>query len=54
MPNLSPPAQREKYSIYDNKLSTGAESAQNLEALRQSIATAGCNMVLDRGDCLPL
>jgi biotin synthase len=54
MPNLSPPAQREKYSIYDNKLSTGAESAQNLEALRQSIAAAGCNMVLDRGDYLPL
>ncbi|MGI6635371.1 MAG: [FeFe] hydrogenase H-cluster radical SAM maturase HydE [Christensenellales bacterium] len=54
MPNLSPPAQREKYSLYDNKLSTGAESAHNLEALRQSIVAAGCRMVMDRGDYLPL
>lgn len=54
MPNLSPPALRERYSLYNNKLSSGAESAQNLEELRQRIASAGCTMSLEKGDHLPL
>lgn len=50
MPNLSPLQERDKYSLYDNKLATGAESAQNLEMLKQRIHAAGCRMTLDRGD----
>ena len=53
MPNLSPVSQREKYSLYDNKLVTGAESAQNLEALRTGIRAVGCDIALDRGDHIP-
>lgn len=54
MPNLSPPAERAKYSLYDNKLHSGAESAQNLMELEHSIKSAGCEIVFHRGDHLPL
>lgn len=50
MPNLSPVSEREKYSLYDNKLSTGAESAENLNELKKNISEAGCELVFVRGD----
>ena len=50
MPNLSPYENRAKYTLYDNKLSSGRESAQNLEQLRESMRAVGCNIVVSRGD----
>ena len=50
MPNLSPGSVREKYSLYDHKLCTGAEAAQNLESLKRRMAEAGFRVVVDRGD----
>ncbi len=49
MPNLSPEAVRESYSIYDNKLSTGEESAQLRAALEKRIEEAGYKAVSDKG-----
>ena len=51
MPNLSPEEARKQYMIYDNKLNTGAESADGLNALCQKIETIGYSVVTDRGDC---
>ncbi len=50
MPNLSPPAVRKKYMLYDNKLSDGTESAQSLAELRRRMAAIGYEVVVDRGD----
>ncbi len=50
MPNLSPPAVRKKYMLYDNKLSDGAESAQSLAELRRRMENIGYEVVVDRGD----
>lgn len=50
MPNLSPEKTRAKYQLYNNKLSTGAESANGLEALRKNLAEIGYEIVLSRGD----
>ena len=50
MPNLSPKDVREKYLIYDNKISTGAESAESLELLKEQMADIGYQVVVDRGD----
>lgn len=44
MPNISPPAARKKYTIYDNKLATGAESAEGLNALKASVEAIGYNL----------
>ncbi len=52
MPNLSPAAERAKYSLYDNKLSSGAESAQNLRALEKSMSAIGYRLVSARGDII--
>lgn len=49
MPNLSPESVRDKYSIYDNKLNTGAEAAESLEKLKQTVASIGYNIVVDVG-----
>lgn len=35
MPNLSPLNAREKYTLYDNKIYTGDEAAQNIDHLRK-------------------
>ena len=51
MPNLSPANVREKYMLYDNKLSSGAEAAQNLQDLKDRMAAIGYEVVVDRGDC---
>ena len=50
MPNLSPADTREKYSLYDNKLATGCEAAENLEKLKKEIEITGCKIVTDKGD----
>lgn len=50
MPNLSPKAARESYNLYDNKLITGAESAEGLKILEEKIKSAGYSMTMSRGD----
>lgn len=50
MPNLSPPEAREKYELYDNKLCTGAESAQRLEELQTRMRSVGYEIAVHRGD----
>lgn len=52
MPNLSPLHQRKKYALYDHKLATGTESAQNLQDLRASMAAIGYEVTVARGDSL--
>lgn len=54
MPNLSPPEVRSKYSLYDNKASSGAEAAEGLENLIKQIQTAGYQADFSRGDPLPI
>lgn len=50
MPNLSPSANRANYLLYDNKLCTGLEAAEQLAALKQELAAFGYEIVVDRGD----
>ncbi len=50
MPNLSPPDVREKYALYDNKLATGAESAEQLNKLALKMQSIGYALALERGD----
>lgn len=50
MPNLSPDAVRDKYTLYNNKLTRGAEAAQNLSELKQRMEDIGFKIVTDRGD----
>jgi len=50
MPNLSPTDVRQKYSLYNNKLSTGAESAEKLSKLKDQMRAIGHEVVTSRGD----
>ena len=50
MPNLSPRAVREKYMLYNNKISTGEEAAQSRDALAKRIENIGYRIVTHRGD----
>lgn len=50
MPNLSPETVRSKYTLYDNKLNTGAEAAENLRLLREKLKTVNCEVAINRGD----
>lgn len=52
MPNLSPASVREKYLLYDNKLSSGAEAAQNKALLEEKMASIGYQIVCSRGDVI--
>lgn len=52
MPNLSPVQVRGQYSLYDNKVCTGQEAAEGLAALREGVARAGYQVVVDRGDAV--
>ncbi len=50
MPNLSPEDARGKYLLYDNKLASGAEAAECLEQLRESLGKIGYEIPVSRGD----
>ncbi len=50
MPNLSPQSVRKKYMLYDNKISTGEESAQSVRNLAEKVISAGYRVVTARGD----
>lgn len=53
MPNLSPREARARYRLYDNKLSEGAECADNVRELGARIRAIGYDIVVDRGDFRP-
>ncbi len=53
MPNLSPVSVRGKYELYDNKISTGDESAQGRRGLERRMAAIGYEVVTARGDIMP-
>lgn len=50
MPNLSPVEVRKKYSLYDNKICTGDESAKCIKCLEARVNSAGYRLVVGRGD----
>lgn len=50
MPNLSPLAVREKYMLYDNKISTGDEAAESLAHLSSRMSAIGYEIETSRGD----
>lgn len=50
MPNLSPKDVRDKYMLYDNKVSTGDEAAESLSHLKRRMEKIGYEIVSDRGD----
>ena len=50
MPNLSPENVRNKYTLYDNKKSTGTEAAEGLKDLKKRMVAIGYEVVTDRGD----
>ncbi len=52
MPNLSPEEVRGRYLLYDNKISTGSESAQCWQLLEEQIRSIGYELSFDRGDSL--
>ncbi|MDO4178392.1 MAG: [FeFe] hydrogenase H-cluster radical SAM maturase HydE [Phascolarctobacterium sp.] len=50
MPNLSPLRVRKLYQLYDNKISTGEESAQCIADLKKRMEGIGYKVVSARGD----
>lgn len=52
MPNLSPVDVRKNYSLYDNKICMGAESAECISDLKQRMNSIGYRIVTARGDSL--
>lgn len=50
MPNLSPTNVRKKYLLYDNKISTGVETAEGILDLKKQMEKIGYSIVVDRGD----
>ncbi len=50
MPNLSPKDNIEKYSLYNDKLNTGIESADNIQAIENSMEAMGYVISKERGD----
>ena len=50
MPNLSPADVRDKYSIYDNKRATGAESVECINLLERELSSIGYHIDYSRGD----
>ncbi len=51
MPNLSPTNVRKLYNLYDNKLASGAEAAENIAMLDRSFRSIGYEVSISRGDC---
>lgn len=52
MPNLSPREERKKYTLYNNKASLGAESAEGIKILAQQLKEIGYEISFSRGDFL--
>lgn len=52
MPNLSPIKNRKNYDLYDNKICTGDEAAECRMCLEGRVASAGYELVTERGDYL--
>ncbi len=52
MPNLSPESVRKKYDLYDNKVSSGAESATQRKNLENRMEKIGFKVVTARGDII--
>lgn len=50
MPNLSPCEKRNKYEIYDHKVSFDAESAEGVELLQKRLQAIGYTVSTERGD----
>lgn len=50
MPNITPPKLRKLYSIYDGKISAGADTAEGMELLDKRIKDIGYVLLKDRGD----
>lgn len=50
MPNLSPASHKKDYSIYDNKLCTSYESADNIRSLEEKLLNMNLKANLSRGD----
>ena len=50
MPNLSPDNVRGKYLLYNHKICTGKEAAENLRDLTDAAARIGFEIAIDRGD----
>ncbi|MBQ2756201.1 MAG: [Oscillospiraceae bacterium] len=50
MPNLSPSDVRNKYELYNNKLSSGGESAQRIKELSDRMESIGYKIAMTRGD----
>lgn len=50
MPNLSPQAVRDQYSLYNNKAHSGAEAAEGLQTLSRELETIGFTITTERGD----
>lgn len=50
MPNLSPQSARKKYTLYDNKVSDGAEAAECVDELAERMRRIGCEIAVARGD----
>lgn len=50
MPNLSPVVVRELYTLYDDKVCTGAEAAESLDLLSAKVRDAGYRIAVARGD----
>lgn len=54
MPNLSPVSVRKKYELYDNKICTGDEAAECKMCLNGRMRKIGYELVVDRGDFIPV
>ena len=52
MPNLSPMSVRKKYELYNNKISTGQESAEGVEELKIRMKSISYDVVCERGDII--
>ena len=50
MPNVTPPACRGKYTIYDNKKNSGTQSAGQLDLLAEKLEIIGYHVDFSRGD----
>ena len=50
MPNLTPMKYRGDYSLYNNKKSTGSESADSLKMIKQELKSYGYRADMSKGD----